>query len=259
MTLYDWHSTSWDLRAHPPDLAILSVGAVEQFGPYLPIGTQNIILEAIARRVGERLAGNVYLLPTWPLGESIQHRGFAGTVALSWRVLMAVVTDLVGSLYACGLRRVVVLTGLGGAACSTVVPRENAIVKTAVRQLNYDHPQLDAIWAQPLTVARPPLSALCSTAADDVHAGEIVTSLMLYLHPDLVREAREDHIPPRRATQYVDALPFRALCPKGVWGRPSLASAELGARILQAAVDGTVSYIEESLAELGRLKRGTGS
>lgn len=254
MTLYDWRNTSWDLRAYPPDLAILSVGAVEQFGPHLPIGTQNVILEAIARRVGERLTGNVYLLPTWPLGESIQHRGFAGTIALSWRTLMAVVTDLIGSLYAGGLRRVVVITGLGGAACSTVAPRENAIVKTAVRQLNYDHPQLDAIWVQPLTVAQPPLSALCPSATDDVHAGEIVTSLMLYLCPDLVRGAREDYVPPRAVAQYVDALPFRALCTKGVWGRPSLASAELGARALQAAVDGTVSYIEESLAELARLK-----
>ncbi len=259
MTLYDWHNTSWDLRAHPPDLALLSVGAVEQCGPHLPIGTQNIILEAIARRVGEGLAGNVYLLPMWPLGESISHRGWAGTVSLSWRTLMAVVTDLVGSLVAGGLRRIAVLTGLGGAACSTVAPRENPIVKMAVRQLNYDHPQLDAIWVQPLTVARPPLSALCAGAEDDVHAGEIVTSLMLHLRPDLVRAAREDHVPPREAAQYVDALPLRALCPRGVWGRPSLASAELGARALQAAVDGTISYIEESLAELGRLKRGAGS
>lgn len=255
MTLYDWNNTSWDLRANPPCQALLPVGGIEQFGPHLPVSTQNVLLDTIARRAGEKLSGSTYLLPTLPLGNSIQHRGFAGTVSLSWRTLMDVLTDLVNSLLYVGVHRVAVVVGLGGAACTTVIPRENEIVKTAVRRLNYDNPNLDAIWVQPLTVARPPLATLFDAPQEDVHAGEVVTSIMLHLRPDLVRDRRVDHLPSMGA-QHIDVLPFETLCPEGVWGHPSLASPELGAQALQAAVDGTVSYIEETFEELARLKRG---
>ena len=254
MTVFDWNSTSWDLRENPPRLALLPIGGIEQFGPHLPLATQNYILDIIARRVAGQLPDNVYLLPTMPLGTSSQHRGFAGTVSLSWRTLMDAVTDLVSSLLHVGVHRVAVIVGLGGTACTTVLPRENEIVKTAVRRLNYDNPDLDAIWVQPLTVAQPPLSALFDAPEDDVHAGEVVTSIMLHLYPDLVRDASVDHVP-SEGTQHASAVAFEALCPQGVWGRPSMARAELGAQALTAAVDGTAAYIEETFAELARLKR----
>jgi creatinine amidohydrolase len=256
MSLYDWNNTSWNLRENPPRTALLPVGALEQFGPHLPLGTQNYILDVIARGVGAKLLGNTYLLPTCPLGVSLQHRGFAGTVSLSWRTLAAALTDVVGSLLSEGIRRVAVIVGLGGAACTTVMPRENQIVKTAVRRLNYDNPDLDAIWVQPLTVADPPLRTIFDAPEDDVHAGEVVTSIMMHLHPDLVREDRIDHVP-SKGQAYVDALPFKSLCPDGVWGHPSAASAEMGERALQAAIDGTVRYIEESFAQLAHIKQRT--
>lgn len=253
--VYDWTNTSPDLVQHPPDLAILPVGAVEPFGPHLPVGAAVYVLDAIARQVAARLPERVYLLPTWPLGESGLYANCVGTVSLAWRTLFSVVTDLIESLLDTGVRRVAVLAGLGGAACTTVMPRENRIVKTAVRQANYVHPDLDAIWVQPLTVSDPPLSALCASAAEDVHAGQVVTSLMLHLHPALVRQDQiVDHIP-TVGVQYIEAAPFSALCPAGVWGRPSLASAEMGARMFEAAVHGTMRYIQESLVECERLKR----
>lgn len=258
MSVYDWHSTSWDLRAKPPRVAVLPVGSVEGFGPHLPVGTVNLLLDAIARRVADRLQDDAYLLPTVPLGQSGHLMGFAGTLALSWRTLTSVVTDMVSSLHATGVQKVAVLVGLGGAACNTVIPRENEIVKTAVRRLNYEDPGLDAIWVQPLTVAESPLGTWFEGANEDVHAGEVVTSMMLHLHPELVRQDELsqdlDHIPALGAA-YGDALPFDALCPKGVWGRPSRASVELGRLALEAAVGGTVRYIEETFDELAKMKR----
>ena len=253
--VYDWQNTSWDLRGEPPHLALLPVGATEQFGPHLPLAAQNLLLEAIARRVAEGLSESVYLLPSIPIGSSGQHESFAGTISLSWRTLMAVLTDLGESLLQTGITRLAVLVGLGGAACSTTMPRENEIAKTAVRRLNYDHEDLNTIWVQPLTVADPSLDTLFDNPKEDVHAGQVVTSLMLHLYPDLVGEERRAHIPPPGSVRYVHQLSFSALCPDGVWGRPDLADAERGARALKAAVAGTVSYIEETFAELALLKR----
>ena len=254
MTLYDWSNTSWDLFEAPPDLALLPVGAVEQFGPHLPVATQNYILDAIARGVGTELPGITYLLPTLPFGCSSQHRGFAGTVFLSWRTLMATLTDLIGSLLFAGIHRVAVIVGLGGVRCSTTVPRENDIVKTAVRRLNYDNPELDVVWVQPLTVARPPLSSFFDAPEEDVHAGEVITSIMLHLCPAGVRGRGVDHVP-SVGREYVGVVPFENLCPDGVWGRPSRARPELGARALRAAIDGTVRYIVEAFAQLAQIKR----
>ncbi|NLE76854.1 MAG: creatininase family protein [Chloroflexi bacterium] len=252
--LLDYQNTSFEVRDAKPDIALLPVGATERCGSHLPVGASTFILDHLARRVGEQLRGTVYLLPTLPLGTSITHEGTAGTVALHWDTLMAVVTDLVESLLAQGIRRVVVINSLGGANETTVTPRENYIVKTAVRQLNYDHPDLDCLWVQPFTVAGAELRQIMGSAQEDVHAGELATSLLLHLHPDWVRGLGEDWVPDV-SKAYLDWVPFDAVCPGGVWGRPSLATAEKGARALEAAVARTVHYIEESFAHLATMKR----
>ena len=254
MTVFDWHNTSWDLRPAPPRLAILPIGAMEQYGPHLPVGTENLILDVVARRVAHKLEQDCYLLPTVPLGNSPQHRGCAGTISLSWRTLSHVVTDLVVSLRFVGVRRVAVLVGLGGAACTTVMPRGNEIVKTAVRRLNYDHPDMDVIWVQPLTVAEPHLDRLFEAPEHDVHAGEVVTSIMMHLYPEMVGEPVADWVPAEQG-RYMEALHFTTVCPDGVWGCPSLADAESGALALDAAVGGTVAYIEETFAQVAQIKR----
>src|SRR5206468_7623805 len=119
--------------------------------------------------------------------------------------------------------RVAVINNLGEASGTSVVPRGNFIVKTAVRQLNYDHPDLDALWLQPLALASGELRAIFGSVGDDVHAGEVETSLLLALRPELVRDARADHIP-AVARQLTDWAPFARFAPQGVWGRPSLAT-----------------------------------
>ena len=252
--LLDYQNTSFEVRDAKCDLALLPIGATERCGDHLPVGTMNFILDAVARRVGERLKGTVYLLPVMPLGSSGLHEGQPGTIALEWTTLMQVVTDLIESLLAQGIRRVAVLVGLGGSNETTVRPRENYIVKTAVRQLNYDFAELDAIWVQPFTVAGEELRQILDSADEDVHAGELATSLMLALDPSAVKGIGRDFVP-EVGKEYLDLVSFEALCPGGVWGKPSLASAEKGERALEAAVRCTVAYIEDSFAHLATMKR----
>jgi len=252
--LLDYQNTTFQVREAKPDIAVLPIGSTEQCGPHLPIGSTTFILDVVSRRVAEKLKGNIYLLPTLPLGTSGLHRGTPGTVALEWPTLMQVVYDLVESLLAQGIRKVAVVVGLGGANETTVLPRENYIVKTTVRQLNYDFAELDAIWVQPFTVAGPDLRQILGSAQEDVHAGELVTSLMLHLDPAAVKGRGVDFVP-ETDKAYLDFVAFEKLCPAGVWGRPSLASAEKGRQALEAAVERTVAYIEESFAHLATMKR----
>lgn len=252
--LLDYQNTSFEVRDARPDIAVLPIGSTEQYGEHLPVGSATFILDVLARRVAARLKGTTYLLPTMPLGTSGLHRGTAGTIALEWSTLMQVVYDLIESLMAQGIRKVAVIVGLGGANETTVRPRGNYIVKTTVRQLNYDFSELDVIWAQPFTVAGKDLLQILASAEHDVHAGELATSLMLHLAPDTVKGKGVDYLP-ETDKAYLDYVAFEKLCPGGVWGKPSLASAEKGKSALEAAVARTAAYIEESFAHLATMKR----
>jgi creatinine amidohydrolase len=251
--MLDHRNTSREIREARPSLAILPLATIEQHGPHLPLATDLIVVDAIARDVARELPETTYLLPTFPFGTSIAQSGFPGTVWLGTQTLARVVRDVVEGLRVQGVSRVVVIPSPGGPGESPVKLRANAIVKTAVRQLNYDYPGLDAIWVQPLTAARQELRAIFEAAGEDVHAGEVETSLLLHLRPDLVQGSAED-CTPAVGRECLDFVPFVSLCPGGVWGRASLASAEKGARAFAAAVAGTVRYVVETLAQLEQVK-----
>jgi len=251
--LYNWENTTREVAAAKPELALLPLAATEQHGSHLPVGTKTLVLETIALRVAEALPGAVYLLPTLPLGTSDSHLGTPGTVALRWETMVSILDDLTGALLAQGIRRVAVLVGLGDASSGTAWPADNFIAKTAVRQINYDHPDLQVIWVQPLGVAGDDLRGIFGTADEEVHAGEVVTSIMLHLAPELVKGQGRDYVP-QAGKAFLNYTSFSALCPGGVWGHPSLASAEKGRLALEAAVKRTMDYIVDTFARLATMR-----
>jgi creatinine amidohydrolase len=248
----DIQASTFQLRDARPRVGILPIAALEPHGPHLPVATDWIVVEEIARRVAAALP-SAYLLPALPFGTSLAHLGAAGSVGLMWPTLLHVVRDVVESLLAQGIRQVVVVNNLGEVSGTTVQPRGNFIAKTAVRQLNYAHPDLDVVWVQPLAVAGKRLSETFESGADDVQAGEVETSLMMAIRPDLVRYGARDHVPSLNR-QFAEWAPFVACVPGGVWGRPSLASRAKGERALDLAVQATVDYINESFASLATAK-----
>ena len=251
--MFDYRNTSFEIKDGQPKLAILPVASIEQHGSHLPLATDLLIMNAIAEQVAPRLDGATFRLPTFPYGTSMYQSDFAGTLWLTADTLFCVIRDVIESLYEHGITRVVVLNNHGGANGTTVVPRGNFVVKSAVRQMNYDHPDCEAIWVQPLAAARIELMGIFETAGEEFHAGEIETSLLLHLHEELVKGRAEDFVP-EKGGEYLDFVPFQHLCPGGVWGYPSRANAETGKRALEAAVDGTVRYIVTTLAQLDEAK-----
>ena len=252
MTL-TWHHTAWDFKAAPPALAILPLAGVEPHGPHLPIGADGLLMSAVARQVAELLHEPTFLLPTWPIGTSLHHSGQPGALSLSFETLWAVVRDIVLALHAHGISRVVVLNNHGSALTSTARPLGNFIVKTAVRQLNYENPGLTAIWVQPFAAGREALADLFPSATQEVHAGAVETSILMHLAPELVGERPGDHVPSADPI-VLDSVPFAQVAPTGVWGRPSEASAEKGERALNAIVDATTDYIRRTFGQLERIK-----
>jgi creatinine amidohydrolase len=77
-----------------------------------------------------------------------------------------------------------------------------------------------------------------------MHAGELETSILLYAHPELVRDGHQaaDWIADDR--RHLLTTGMSGYTQNGVIGRPSLASAEKGKALLASFVDSFASVLE---------------
>jgi creatinine amidohydrolase/Fe(II)-dependent formamide hydrolase-like protein len=223
-----WQNTAWDFKAQSPLVAILPLAGLEPHGERLPVGTDRFIVSEISTRVASRLRFSTFLLPTWPLGTPLKFGGQTGAITLGFETLWGVVRDIVVSLHEHDIHRVVVINNLGSAATPTALPVGNSIVKTALRQLNYENPGLTAIWVQPFAAGREALNALFPSAELDMQAGALETSILMSLAPAYVLDGDEI--------------------------RSGDVSAVKGKLALDAVVNATVAYIEQSFDQLDQIK-----
>lgn len=248
MPSYNWiELTSNDISDRKGDLlAVQPIGAVEQHGPHLPLGTDTIVAESVATEAITRFSGSVFLLPTISVALSREHVWAPGTLSLTPQTLLSLLNDLGGSLQSAGVSRLVFLNGHGG---------NSAILRVACRELRVQygimtflaHPQL------PLDQG--------GTARDDaemgfaVHAGRSETSIMLYLRPNLVtlentaREVPEwldkfEHIGFGKEVTF--GWTSRDFGTAGVIGDPTLATKDQGELAFNAAVDRFVEVLSEA-------------
>jgi mycofactocin system creatininase family protein len=202
------------------DLLVVPLGATEQHGPHLPLGTDTVIASALAASV----AGAV-VAPALPYGASGEHAGFAGTLSIGQAALKLVLVELVRS---CSLPRVLFVSAHGGNAEPLAV---------AVRKLRSEGRQ---VWAW------------SPRWKGDAHAGRIETSLMLALAPDLVHPTWEagNTAPLAQLLPRLRAQGVLAVSPNGVLGDPAGSSAAEGRTLLAAAIADLGTFV-------GRIRTAT--
>ncbi|SFW63250.1 creatininase family protein [Amycolatopsis australiensis] len=224
-------ATTAEVRERGAAVAVLPVGSFEQHGPHLPLATDAIIAATLAAAIAETYP--VLHLPPVTISCSHEHAAWDGTVSISARTLHAVVTDIAASLRASGVNRLVLVNGHGGNYVLSNVVQEAAGAMALFPGV--------ADWQAAHTAA-----GLRTSLDDDMHAGELETSILLHAHPHLVRPGHEDadHVTGR---DHLLTLGLRAYTESGVVGRPSLASAAKGHVLL----DTLVQRFAEVLAVLG--------
>lgn len=170
---------SWStVREDPYEIAVLPWGATEAHNLHLPYGTDCYETTAIAEAAAEqawRRGGRVVVLPTVPFGVNTQQLDIPLTVNMKPSTQAAVLADVVESLEAHGVAKLVVLNGHGGND-----------FRQMIRELQA---------ATPLFLCTTSWYAIPGTLEpfEDPgdHAGEAETSLMLHLQPELVRPLDE--------------------------------------------------------------------
>ncbi len=75
---------------------------------------------------------------------------------------------------------------------------------------------------------------LTTSNHEDMHGGELETSILLHVAPELVRGDADDWVAPERT--HLHQIGVAGYSQSGIIGRPSLASAERGRLVLEELV-----------------------
>jgi len=198
---------------------IMPVGALEQHGPHLPLGT-NVL---IARRVALDLSREFELLraPTFSYGVNVQSdREFAGTASLTSKVLHRALNELLESWETHGVAEFVLITA------HRHEPHLAALLALATQKARV---RVVQVWDVPI-------HDLLEVQKVALHGGEAETSVMLHLYPDLVYmdRARDFDVPPSVFRRYLrGSMSVPPEGSAGSIGHPTAASAEKGKLIYE--------------------------
>ena len=180
MPVHSLASMTWTAVRELPasrTVAVLPTGAIEAHGPHLPLGTDVIIAEAMARAGADRLAGHgfhVLMLPTLTMTAAPFASEFAGTLDVSPETTTMILAGVLRSLAAQGIRVAAIANGHHDPA------HVDALRRTSPTDgIVLVFPDLTRRrWAERLTPEFQ--SGAC-------HAGRYETSIVLAERPDLVR------------------------------------------------------------------------
>lgn len=233
-------------------VAVLPVGATEQHGPHLPLCVDAAIIGGIVAATAEKLpeTSHVLFLPVLPVGKSNEHARFPGTLTLSGETLMRVWMEIGASVAASGVRKFVMLNSHGG---------QISIMDIVARELRIKHAMLSFSlnW---FGLGMPEGTYSDHELKHGVHAGDMESSVMLALHPDLVNMDKARNFHPltevferdyRHIALTAGARPgwqAQDLNPHGACGDASAATAEKGRR----TIDFAAHKLAEVLAEIER-------
>jgi creatinine amidohydrolase len=217
-------------RVKEDPIVFLPVGATEEHGSHLPLGSDTIQAREVCGLVAQRVNGIV--LPPVPYGVSTSLRDYPGTISISYNALYAIVKDILSELVRNGIRKIVVLSGHGAqthmaalrSACEEVAEAGDTRI---ILLCDYD-------------IAYR-LRGKQDIPPDDGHGGVIETSRVLAFRPSLVSDNRskgKDLTPeffiPRHKSKYMT---------EGIIGDSSKATPALGSQINMYVVEELVKAV----------------
>ena len=209
---------------------ILPVGALDHHGPHLPLGANTLIAERVSLDLSVRL--QLAVAPTFHYGlTKPDWAPYPGTSTLRRKTFHRAINELLASWDDHGTDEVVIITA------QRHEPHIEALLTALTENATTEIVDLMTIDVSDIVEGRP----------EEERGGELETSLLLHLAPELVRMVEAtDFLPPTQTPgKYVEG---RVTTPppgfQGVVGRPTLATAEKGA----AAYHRYVDVLEEALA-----------
>ncbi|MCC9198519.1 creatininase family protein (plasmid) [Arthrobacter sp. zg-Y820] len=222
-------------------IVLVPIGAVEQHGPHLPLGTDIWLAHHIALTAAQG-TDNVLVAEALPIGCSAHHRSYAGTMSLRPETFIAMIVDVARSLVGDGFVPVFV-NGHGG---------NRAPLGTALQVLMQEG--IDAWAVTYFELISREIEEEFHDSRTVGHACAMETSLSLALWRTLVKEA---DIPALSGQgRFPDASlfgrdpvtrhrPFDELTHNGVVGDPSVSSVDAGSALHELAAERLAGVLKQ--------------
>jgi len=231
---------------------ILPVGTVEEHGAHLPVGTDVVIAEEAAAAACKSLQGDppALVLPAWWAGYSTaEMTRWPGTVRLDPMTLQNALKELCESLIGMGFAKLLIINSHG---------HHRGLLRVVARRVA-DSTSVYIAVTDVAAMAREAVQEnRKSQPGGAIHGGEFETALMLHLRPDEVdmsKATAEDHF--RYDSDFLGGDGFSGgssvfwstwgVQPSktGIYGDPTVATAEMGRRVFEAMVGEYVAFIRE--------------
>jgi creatinine amidohydrolase len=230
-------------------IALLPVCAIEQHGPHLPVATDTTINEGNVAAMLKKLPAGlpVTVLPTQAFGKSNEHIHAPGTLTLSYETLARVIIEIGESVRRAGVRKLVLANSHGG---------NIAVLDIVARELRVRHDMLVVVasWSR---LGQPPGLYSEWEQSYGIHGGDMETSVMLALTPDVVKmdKAQKFHSLQERLVQSHKHLRAHGtaafgwiaqdLGPHGTVGDASIATADKGRKTIEVVTDKMIELLQD--------------
>ena len=223
-------------RLDTSTIVVIPIGAeAKEHGPHLPLNNDWLLAEYFAQRVAS--GTRVVLYPTVNYHFYPSFVEYPGSTTLRQETARDLIVDIVRTISAHG-------------------PRRFYVLNTGVSTLRALAPARDSLAASGIVMRYTDILNIGKEAEEGVrqqaggtHADEIETSMMLYMHPDVVQMATAaDDYHPGVGGLTRDSLRAvregKTWSRTGIYGNATLATREKGRVVVEAQVKGMVAEIE---------------
>lgn len=211
---------------------VFPFGTIEEHGTHLPLNTDSFIIQEALKSAAQKK--KFFLAPIIPYGVCTTTKDHLGTISITPATLRRFSHDLVTEAYKKGLRNFLLVSGHGGSLHMSALKETAELLIEELSKVRIAvFSPYDLLWRE--------LSGITETP-NDSHAGELETSMMLFLARNLVKGRSPEeypHIPKpfvvRNKVRYWTG---------GVWGNPGKASAKKGKKAMKMITDKIVEVLD---------------
>jgi len=240
-----------EAAAKQTDTVLIPIGACEPQGAHLPLGTDTIAAKYAAEKVAEKV--NAVIAPTLPIGYSQWFKGFPGLMSLRRETLTEVLRQYCRSLAESGFTRQFFF--------SPHFANNDVITEVGIELLDegVKIAWINLWWAANAVIGGKEIAGEFKEPMFK-HAGEVMTSIMMVIAPEMVKmdtavaEAPKTIVPESKWSGIFDVnhKGFNYCVPRyssedsksNAYGDPMAATPEKGQKIIDGWVENITSFIE---------------
>ena len=240
-------SAEYQKRIAVAPAVLLPLGSIEVLGAHGPLGADYLVSRSVPLMVAKRT--ECLVAPSVAYGDTMELSDWPGTVCIP--------TDVLEGFYYAVAKSYLTKGAAGKIVFLNFHSLNLSAANTACRKLQHEgHRALLVDWWK--TVGQNCADLLVDLQNGRGHGGEMITSVVMAVRPDLVKTEQAKNETPLKALKYYgkylvnSGSPFLAYgdfhdyCESGAWGDISHASPEKGAELIRRAVDAIVEFVKES-------------